>query len=161
MRPFKVGDRVKISDTVGDIVEKSLLVTRIMTPKNELITIPNSNILNSHIINFSRGNHLHGLIVHTVVTIGYDIPWQKVHKLLITAATQSEFIISEPSPFVLQTALDDFNVKYELNAYTKHPEKMEIIYSSLHQNILDIFAIEDVNLVSPVCIQSSGFKIEK
>jgi small-conductance mechanosensitive channel len=53
MRPFKLGDRVKIADTMGDVVEKTLLITRIHTIKNVEITIANAMVLNSHIINFS------------------------------------------------------------------------------------------------------------
>ncbi len=149
MRPFKIGDRVKIADTVGDIMEKTLLSTRVRTIKNVEITIPNAMVLGSHIINFSSSAKDYGLILHTGVTIGYDAPWKKVHELLIAAASQTQNILKEPMPFVLQTSLDDFYVSYELNAYTDQPNVMARTYSELHQNIQDKFNEAGVEIMSP------------
>jgi small-conductance mechanosensitive channel len=149
MRAFKVGDRVKISDTTGDVIEKTLLVTRVRTIKNEDITIPNAVVLGSHIINYSASAQNTGLILHTKVTIGYDVPWKQVHELLIAAAHTTEYILKEPSPFVLQTSLDDFYVSYEINAYTGQPNKMAVIYANLHQNIQDQFNKTGVEIMSP------------
>lgn len=149
MRPFKLGDRVKIADTIGDVVEKTLLVTRIRTTKNVDITIPNSMVLGSHIINFSSSSEEKGLILHTTVTIGYDVQWKKVHELLIAAANETEHIKKDPRPFVLQTSLDDFYVSYELNAYTDKPQMMQKIYSELHSKIQDKFNEAGVEILSP------------
>jgi len=149
MRPFQLGDRVKIADTVGDIVEKTLLVTRVRTPKNVDITVPNAMVLSSHIINYSSTAKEGGVILHTSVTIGYDAPWRQVHALLIAAAVGTDDILDKPKPFVLQTALDDFYVKYELNAYTSNPNAMARIYSDLHQNIQDRFNEAGVEIMSP------------
>ncbi|PKL82318.1 MAG: mechanosensitive ion channel protein [Ignavibacteriae bacterium HGW-Ignavibacteriae-3] len=149
MRPFKIGDRVKIADTTGDIVEKTLLVTRVRTIKNVDISIPNSMIMGSHIINFSSSSSGTGLILHTGVTIGYDAPWKTVHELLINAALATSEINKEPKPFVLQTSLDDFYVSYELNAYTNSPNIMAKIYSELHSNIQDKFNEAGVEIMSP------------
>jgi len=149
MRAFRLGDRVQIADTVGDVIEVSLLVTRIRTIKNVEITIANSMVLSSHIINFSGSIHDHGLILHTTVTIGYDAPWRKVHELLIAAAQATEGIVAHPAPFVLQTALDDFYVHYQINAYTRHANQMATIYSRLHQNIQDKFYESGVEIMSP------------
>lgn len=149
MNAFKLGDRVKIADTLGDVIEKTLLVTRIRTAKNVEIAIPNSIILSNHIINFSKSNANEGLILHTTVTIGYDVPWKKVHELLINAALASDGVVDDPKPFVLQTSLDDFYVSYELNAFTKEPNRMATIYSSLHQNIQDKFNEAGVEIMSP------------
>jgi small-conductance mechanosensitive channel len=149
MRAFDIGDRVKIADTVGDVVEKTLLVTRVRTIKNVEITIPNAMVLGSHIVNFSSSVEGTGLILHTGVTIGYDVPWRKVHDLLIAAARATEHILEEPAPFVLQISLDDFYVSYELNAYTREPNRMAAIYSELFQNIQDQFNEAGVEILSP------------
>ncbi len=150
MRPFQLGDRVKIADTVGDVMEKTLLVTRIRTIKNVDITIPNSLILGAHIINYSASALTTSpLILHTSVTIGYDAPWRAVHELLKKAALATRNILSDPEPFVLQTALNDFYVTYELNAYTGAPNQMATIYSDLHQNIQDTFNAAGVEIMSP------------
>lgn len=149
MRPFKIGDRVKIVDTMGDVTEKGLLITRIKTTKNVNVTIPNAMVLGSHIINYSSLSEKEGLILNTTVTIGYDVPWPKVHELLIAAGAAAEGIMSEPAPFVLQTALNDCSVAYELNAYTDRPEAMARTYSAIHQNIQDQFAAAGVEILSP------------
>jgi small-conductance mechanosensitive channel len=149
MRPFTAGDRVKIADTVGEVIEKTLLVTRVRTVKNVDVTIPNALTLNSHIVNYSSSAAEHGLVLNTTVTIGYDVPWKKVHELLVAAAKATENVLADPAPFVLQTALGDFSVSYELNAYTDKPSLMVRVYSDLHQNIQDKFNAAGVEIMSP------------
>lgn len=149
MRLFKIGDRVKIGDVVGDIIEKTLLVTRVRTIKNEIISIPNSSIMNSHTLNYSSDAPENGLILHSTVTIGYDVPWKEMHQHLIDAALRTNLIEKIPIPFVLQTSLDDFYVSYQINAYTKAPNKQALIYSELHQNIQDICNENGIEIMSP------------
>ncbi len=150
MRPYKIGDRVTVGDVSGDVVEKNLLVTRLRTIKNEFITVPNSKILSDSSINFSTSaSESSGLIVHTTVTIGYDVPWRKVHSMLTAAACKTPLIEDNPAPFVLQTSLDDFYISYQINAYTKAPAKQAMIYSDLHALIQDEFAKNDVEIMSP------------
>ncbi len=151
MRPFKVGDRIKIGEITGDVIEKSLLVTRIRTIKNEDITIPNSTVLSGHTINYTTSAQQLGLILHTSVTIGYDVPWKQVHELLINAALSTTGILQDEKrkPFVFQTSLDDFYVSYQINAYTEQSHRMAAIYSDLHQNIQDKFNEAGVEIMSP------------
>jgi small-conductance mechanosensitive channel len=149
MRPFKIGDRIKIDNVTGDIIEKTLLVTRVRTIKNEVITIPNSSVLTENTTNYSIEAKDKGLIVNTTVTIGYDVPWPKVHKVLIEAARRTDMILDEPAPYVLQTSLEDFYVAYQINAYTREASKQALIYSSLHQNIQDVCNESDIEILSP------------
>ena len=149
MRPFKVGDRVKIGEVTGQIIEKTLLVTRVRTTKNEDITVPNSAILTGHTINYTSSSKELGLILNTSVTIGYDVPWRKVHELLIEAAVATEGVNISKEPFVLQTSLDDWYVSYQLNAYTDAPELMPKTYSLLHANIQDKFNEAGIEIMSP------------
>ncbi|WP_316817758.1 mechanosensitive ion channel family protein [Pedobacter nyackensis] len=149
MRPFKIGDIVKIGDVTGAVQEKSLLVTRVLTFKNEVITIPNSAILSGNTVNYSSMASQNELIVHTSVTLGYDLPWEKVYELLISAAIASDGVIKEKPPFVLQTSLEDWYVTYQLNAYVNTPEKMPRIYSEIHKNIHIVFDAAGVEIMSP------------
>lgn len=148
-RAFKLGDRIKIADAVGDVVESNLLITRIRTIKNVDITVPNAMVLTGHITNFSSSAQEHGLILHTTVTIGYDAPWRTVHELLISAACATENILELPAPFVFQTSLDDFYVSYQINAYTDKPSVMARTYSDLHLNIQEKFNEGGVEIMSP------------
>ncbi len=149
MRLFKIGDRVKIDDVIGDVIEKSSLVTRVRTTKNEIISIPNAKVMNSHTINYSSDAPKKGLIVHTTVTIGYDVPWKEMHGALIEAAERTKYIIDEPKPFVLQTSLDDFYVSYQINGYIREPNKQATIYSELHQHIQDVCNEKGIEIMSP------------
>lgn len=149
MRPFKVGDRIKLNETVGNVIEKTPFVTRIRTPKNEVVTIPNSFIMSSHTTNYSSSARNYGLIIHSTVTIGYDTPWRKVHRLLIEAAKMTHGISSDPEPFVLETELSDFYPVYQINAFIRDADRLPRIYSELHQHIQDVFNKAGVEIMSP------------
>lgn len=149
MRPFKLGDRIQLNDTTGNVIEKTPLVTRIKTPKNEVVTIPNSFIMSSHTVNYSSSAREFGLIIHSEVTIGYDAPWRQVHQLLIEAALNTPGVIDDPRPFVLETSLSDWYPVYQINAYIREADKLAQIYSDLHQNIQDRFNEAGIEIMSP------------
>lgn len=149
MRPFKLGDRIQLNDTTGNVIEKTPLVTRIRTPKNEVVTIPNSFIMSSHTVNFSQSAREYGLIIHSEVTIGYDAPWRQVHQLLIDAALNTPGVVDDPRPFVLETSLSDWYPVYQVNAYIQDANRLGEIYSDLHQNIQDRFNEAGVEIMSP------------
>ena len=171
MRPFKTGDFIKVNDTVGNVVEKSPFVTRIRTIKNEMVTIPNSFITTSDTVNYSASARQHGLIIHTMLTMGYDVPWRKVHELLIDAALKTKGVLEHPAPFVLETELNDNYMCYQINAYIKDADDMPFIMSDLLQNIQDFFNGAGIELfaphhfttksrceVAPVTVDVSAFK---
>ena len=149
MRPFKMGDRIKLNDTTGDIIEKTPLVTRIRTPKNEVVTVPNSFIMSSHTVNYSTSAREYGLIIHSEVSIGYDVPWRQVNQILIDAALNTPGVVDDPRPFVLETSLSDWYPVYQINAYIKEAHKMSQIYSDLHQTIQDKFNEVGIEIMSP------------
>ena len=149
MRPFKLGDRIKLNETTGNVIEKTPFVTRLRTPKNEVVTIPNSFIMSSHTVNYSASARQFGLIIHTTVTIGYDAPWRQVHQLLINAARSTPGVLAHPKPFVLETELQDYYPCYQINAYIKDADRLAQITSDLHQNIQDTFNEAGVEIMSP------------
>lgn len=149
MRPFKTGDFIKVNDTVGNVVEKSPFVTRIRTIKNEMVTIPNSFITTSNTVNYSASARHHGLIIHTVLTMGYDVPWRRVHQLLIDAAIKTDGVLQHPAPFVLELELNDNYMCYQINAYIKDADEMPFIMSDLLENIQDMFNEAGIELFAP------------
>lgn len=149
MRPFKTGDFIKVNDTVGNVVEKSPFVTRIRTIKNEMVTIPNSFITTSNTVNYSASARHHGLIIHTVLTMGYDVPWRRVHQLLIDSALKTKGILEHPAPFVLELELNDNYMCYQINGYIKDADDMPVIMSDLLQNIQDLFNEAGIELFAP------------
>ena len=149
MRPFHIGDYIKVGDVVGEVIEKNILVTRIRTRKNEIVTIQNSNMLSTQTSNYTESAKTYGLIVHTKVTIGYDVSWQQVKHIMESAAAETKGIKKNPKPFMMTTALDDFYVEYEINAFTDNSETLPRVYSELHQNLLRRFFEEGVEIMSP------------
>jgi len=148
-RAFRIGDRVKIGDTVGDVTEMRLQVTHLRTIKNEEVIIPNSSILSNEVVNYSSLGHRHGLILHTTVGIGYETPWRQVEAMLLIAAERTPGIMSDPKPFVRQLALGDFAITYEINVYCGNPHAMAQIYTALHRNILDVFNEHGIQIMTP------------
>lgn len=148
-RAFRIGDRVRIDDIVGDVTDMRLLVTHIRSLKNEEIVVPNSKILNSEVVNYSTLAQNEGLILHTQVGIGYEVPWRQVEAMLIMAAQRTSGVLTEPAPFVLQVALADYAVTYELNAYCNDEKKMAALYTELHRNIQDVFNEYGVQIMTP------------
>ena len=149
MRPFRVGDIIRFGETEGEVIEKNMLVTRIRTRKNEIVTIPNSNMMSSETSNFTFSAQRYGIIVHTKITIGYDEPHDKIEALLLEEADKTEGIKKHPKPFVRITALDDFYVEYEINGCTERAKTLSAVYSALHQHILDTMHGAGVEIMSP------------
>jgi small-conductance mechanosensitive channel len=151
MRPFKIGDRIKLNDTIGFVVEKSPIIIRIKTHKNEYVTVPNLMVLNSSIVNYhtSSNEDAEGLILYADITMGYSVPWQQVHDILITAALATARIQKSPKPFVLQTALDDYYARYQINAYTKDVDFIPAIYSELYEHLQEGFKAAGIDLTAP------------
>jgi small-conductance mechanosensitive channel len=149
MRPFRLGDRVKLGETVGDVIEKTFLYTKVLTIKNEEVMVPSLQAIGGALVNYSARGREGRLILHTTVTIGYDAPWQRVHELLVQAAGRTSGVAKDPAPFVYQTALQDFYVAYQLNVYTDRPREMARIYAELHQHIQDSFNEGGVEICSP------------
>jgi small-conductance mechanosensitive channel len=148
-RAFRVGDRIEVGDVRGDVTQTRLLVTHLRTVKNEEVVIPNSVVLNSHVINYSTLAKSQGLILHTTVGIGYETPWRQVEAMLKLAAARTPGLLREPPPFVHLQSLGDFAVTYEINAYTDDPQGMGRHYTALYRNILDVFNQYGVQIMTP------------
>ncbi|MDR2087703.1 MAG: mechanosensitive ion channel family protein [Dysgonamonadaceae bacterium] len=149
MRSFKINDRIKINNIVGNVIEKTPIVTRILTIKNEIVTIPNSTIMSSQITNLSESARTHGLTLYLNVTCGYETPWRTVHQLLLDAADATPDVMKTPHPYVLEDGFDDFNVVYQINIFISDANKATRISSDLRQNIQDKFNEAGISILSP------------
>jgi small-conductance mechanosensitive channel len=140
---------VKIGETMGDVEEIGVSVTRLRTPKNEEVVIPNSSILNGEVKNYSTLAREKGLVLHTTVGIGYETPWRQVEAMLLLAAERTPGLLRDPAPFVLHTSLGDFCVTYEINVHCDAPREMARLYTALHRSILDVFNEYGVQIMTP------------
>ena len=143
------GDRVRIGETVGDVIEMRLQVTHLRTPKNEEVVIPNSQILNGEVLNYSSLARARGLLLHTEVGIGYETPWRQVEAMLLASAARTAGLGPTPAPFVLVKRLGDFAVFYEINVPCGEVQSMAALYTTLHHNILDVFNEHGVQIMTP------------
>jgi small-conductance mechanosensitive channel len=150
-RAFRIGDHIRVGDVVGDIIETNFLAVRICTPANQVITIPNSTLLSNKVVNYNISSRelRRSLILQTTVSLGYNVPWRKVHDTLIEAALSTAHILKDPAPFILQTSLDNNSISYQLNAYTDEPNMMVFNYSLLHQSIQDKCNENGIEILSP------------
>ena len=147
--PYREGDVVKIGDVFGVVDEIRVPVTRLRTPKEEVVVIPNLKILSSEVVNYSTRARDRELIVSASVGIGYDTPWRQVEAMLLEAARRTQGLSSDPPPFVLTSGLGDFAVDYQVNAHCPDPAAMPAIHSRLHRHILDVFNEHAVQIMSP------------
>jgi len=148
-RAFKVGDRVKIGDAIGEVIHARLQVTHLRSMKNEEIVIPNSQILGGEVLNYTSLSKDRGLILHSEVAIGYDTPWRQVEALLLTAAARTPGLGTQPPPFVLVHKLGEFAITYEVNVPCGDVMKMGPTYTALHHSILDVFNEHGVQIMVP------------
>ncbi|HZJ55645.1 MAG TPA: mechanosensitive ion channel domain-containing protein [Myxococcaceae bacterium] len=148
-RALSRGDCVRIGDIEGVVTEVHILSTRILTIQGEEVTIPNTVVVNGPVKNFGRASKGQGALVSARVSIGYDAPWRKVHALLLDAARDTAGLRADPAPYVLQRALDDFYVQYELVAAVKNPVDRPLVASALHARIQDGFNAAGLQIMSP------------
>lgn len=149
MRSYGVGDIIQVGDQMGRVIETDVLATRLRTPWNVDITIPNATMIASNVINYSREAAGPGLILHSEVSIGYNASWRQVHAMLLRAAARTTGLLKDPAPFVRQRALGDFAITYQINGYTRDVDHMIATYHDLHKHIQDEFNEYGVEIMTP------------
>ena len=148
-RSFRIGDRIRVGETTGDVITRGLFVTRVRTIYNEEVTVPNNVALGGRVVNYSAAVETGGLALSVTAGIGYDVDWRQVHDLMKNAARATDHIQDEPEPTVLQNSLSDFAVEYQLLAWTDDPKLMIRTRSALRQNVLDQFNEAGVEIMTP------------
>ena len=146
---LKPGEYVRIGDHEGTVGKLGFLSTKIHTKKNEEVHVPNTVILSTTVKNYTRLAKTAGVLLYTTVTIGYNVPWRQVHTMLLEAANRTAGLMKQPLPFVMQTALSDFYIEYQLNANIQRPEERLQVLAELHAHIQDVFHEHEVQIMSP------------
>jgi small-conductance mechanosensitive channel len=148
-KALKTGEWVKVTDTEGEVLDVGLLAAKIRTIEGQEVTIPNSVLVGTSTVNFTRLGHPDGMVVSSTVTIGYDASWRQVHALLLRAADRTPNIRKHPAPYVLQRQLSDFYVEYTLIARLEDEKRRIESLSDLHSQIQDAFNEFGVQIMSP------------
>lgn len=169
-RPFKLGDRIRTTEDeslIGDVVEISLLYTKIKTLRNELVSIPNQTLLQRQIVNYSG---LDVLSITINVSLTYNNNRTLIEKILIDCAKNTEGIVTSDNfpkdeasnsrslntadnfvtdPFVLFVRFGDYGAVYELRAFTNKPREFLKIASEVRKRIYDSFQRNGIDLTVP------------
>ncbi|HZD34908.1 MAG TPA: mechanosensitive ion channel domain-containing protein [Nitrososphaeraceae archaeon] len=156
-RPFKLGDRIRTTedeDLVGDVVEITLLYTKIRTIRNELVAIPNQTLLQRQIVNCSG---LEFLSVKVEVSLAYDKDRELIEKLLIDCAGNTNGVLQLPkAPYVMLTGLEKYAANYELRALTDKPNEFLRIQSEMRKKIYDTFHSQGIGLTVPLLQETTN-----
>jgi small-conductance mechanosensitive channel len=142
------GEYVRVGDVEGTVSMLGVLSTKITTPRNEEVTIPNAVVIGGTTVNYTRHAE-QGVYGASVVTIGYDTPWRQVEAMLLLAAQRTPGIRTTPPAVVLQTNLADFYVEYTLLVCVDRPWFRIPTLATLNANIQDAFNEHGVQIMSP------------
>jgi small-conductance mechanosensitive channel len=148
-RTLRAGEWVRIGDHEGLVTGVGMFATRLRTGVGEEISLPNSVVVGTTTVNYSRLGGPNGILVETGVTIGFSEPWRQVEALLLLAAERTLSLRKDPKPFVVQKVLSDFYVEYRLYAYTDEAAGRIRVLAALHANIQDAFNEFSVQIMSP------------
>jgi small-conductance mechanosensitive channel len=147
-KPYDVGDVA--DDTIGDVLDLGIMFTKIRDLEGRQIDIPNNNILQSDITNYTRVAKVSEFAMPIDVALGYDVPPKKARRLMRMAAAATPGVLKDPQPMVIVTQFDDHAVEYRLRAYTKTPQNMLYIRSMVMENMMELFESEGYEILSPL-----------
>jgi small-conductance mechanosensitive channel len=148
-RALRKGDWVQIGEAEGYVVDLGALSTKLRTRLDQEITLPNSVVIATRIVNQSFTRKAAGVSLSTSITIGYDSPWRQVHAMLKMAAKRTPELLDTIEPTVRQIHLLDYYVEYELNVFMHAGAFKFDVLSALHSHIQDVFNEYGVQIMSP------------
>jgi small-conductance mechanosensitive channel len=147
-RPFRIGDRIKYAGTeIGDVVEIGIRSTKIMDFDNNIVIIPNNEIVKSRIVNFNYPHTLTRVVVD--VGIGYDSDYKKAKEILLNLAGGHSLASKEFTPVVYLTELGDSAVNLRLVLKTDHFKDAFDIQCLIREQILDEFNKAGIEIPFP------------
>ena len=148
-RALRLGDFVRVGEVEGTVIRIGTLSTKLDTTRHEEVTIPNALLVTENVVNYTRFAETTGVFVPTSVSMGYDVPWRQVVALLRRAAERTSGVRANPPPYVRQTALEDFGVRYTLHVCLVDPQSRPVVLDQLHANIQDAFNAQGIQIMTP------------
>jgi len=123
-RPFVLGDLVEIDGAYGKVDRITLRSTRVVTSDGRMLAVPNTEIINKTVASYTNFPHLR---IDIGVTVGVNENLERVRQLLLALVKDDPTFMTEPAPRIVATALNDYNVAMELQAWLdderRHVEK--------------------------------------
>lgn len=142
--PFHSGDYVDIGADSGTVTEIGMTYTKLLTPDNKMISIPNSIVVAGDIVNYSITGTRR---VEIPVQVEYGVPTQKVIDALVQAGTVDNVLL-EPAPMAVITGYDTSAINYSLRVWTKTEDYWDVTFI-INQNIMTIFTAQDIPMAYP------------
>ena len=151
-RPFEVGDRIELGETIGTVVSIGVLSTKILDHDERLVIIPNNTIISSDIVNHARGGgegiaSRKSLIVD--IGVSYDEDIDHVKYTLLKLARESPHCLKSPEPRVLVNQLDDFTKNFRLFAWIESYNEEFIAKDWILKSIDENFNSEGISISFP------------
>lgn len=142
--PFSSGDYVEIAGQSGSVQEVGIAYTRLTTPDNKLVSIPNSAVVAAEIVNYTVTGTRR---VDVNVTASYDASPDLVVEALLEAA-QDERVLTDPAPFATLTGYGDSAISYTVRVWVK-TEDYWAVYHKINRGISQIFAQKGIEMTYP------------
>jgi len=144
IRNFRPGDFISVGDTQGRVSEMGLFHTEIQSPDRDLITLPNSLMVNEP-VRVARGS---GTIVSVTIGLGYDLSRHRLKELFIKAAENA----GVEDPFVQVLELDDYAVTYRVAGFLAESTRILATRSRMREELLDTLHEAGIEIMSPMFI---------
>ncbi len=147
-RPVKIGDRIEVAGTEGQVVEIRARSTTVLTNDNIAIIIPNSRFITEEVINWSYADPK--VRFRIPVSVGYESDVRLVEKLLLDVARDNPDVLDDPAPAVRFLEFGDSGLLFELRAWTTTLiQRKGKLVSDLNFAILDAFRAHGVTIPYP------------
>ena len=143
-QPFHSGDYVDIGTDSGTVTEIGMTYTKLLTPDNKMISIPNSIVVAGDIVNYSITGTRR---VEIPVQVEYSVPTQKVIDALVQAGTVDNVLL-DPSPMAVITGYGESAINYSLRVWTKTEDYWDVMFL-INQNVMNIFTAQDISMAYP------------
>lgn len=147
-QPIKIGDRIEVGDVTGDVIKISARSTTIVTNDNISIIIPNSQFIDSQVINWSHSDR--NIRFNIPVGVSYQEEPEKIKKILLEVALSNEGILKIPEPDILFEDYGDSSINFNLRVWTsEYINKPKVLKSQLYYEIFRRFREEEVEIPFP------------
>jgi small-conductance mechanosensitive channel len=161
-RPVKVGDRIEVDGHAGNIVKISARATTIITNDNIAIILPNSDLVNSKVINWSLNDKI--VRFNFPVAVSYKENPQTVKDILLEVVNECDGVLKDPPADVLFEEFGDSSLNFNLRVWTtEYSDKPKVLKSILYYSVFRKFSELNIEIPFPqrdLHIISGGEKSE-
>jgi MscS family membrane protein len=150
-KPFKIGDRVRVEQYYGDIIDIGPRSTRLKTPDNQIITVPNNKMTTNYITNYTEPDQK--LRITVPVSVAYGTNPEKVkellHEIARSAIVQTPYLLEDPAPQVFFNEFADSSLKFTLFVWAKKYNLTDEVKDAINSRIAKRFVSEGIEIPFP------------